>query len=128
MKLLCKWNDDGTCERCERPRPNRAPENVRRRCRKQAPCTVMTDIALRNGIGVRVYMLRKPCQHLGEKKLLAEGRPLYAKETGCQDPNCIGFTPLYECAEYRRCAPFAEKIEDDAVPIHSCYNCERYLP
>jgi len=78
-----------------------------------------------------VRLLRPLCQHLGAKKCLPTGEPLMAKAQGCKNTpenrRPVIFTPVYECAVYRRAAPFAQSIEDD-FPPHPCYGCKEYQP
>jgi hypothetical protein len=67
---------------------------------------------------------------MGKKVYRTNGEPLMAKESGCKNTpesiKTVVFTPVYECSVFRRCAPFAGKIEDDADPTHPCRGCSNY--
>ena len=119
------------CQYCGRRTFGKFRTACKHRPRSLPYATAINDTIIRDGEPVQVRTLRPPCVYLGPKRFHRDGSPKMAKAQGCKNTpenrRPVIFTPVYECAVYRRAAPFAQSIEDD-FPPHPCYGCKEYQP
>lgn len=76
----------------------------------------LSDTILNSGVESEVYLLKPPCEHLGE-------RTAQRAKSACQ--NSASYLPVYRCSIYRRASPFGNVSDPDL--IKPC-PCESYQP
>lgn len=88
---------------------------------------MLRDVIIKEGVELVVHQTE--CAHRGVKKFFEGGGPKMAKEKGCLNTETgkpcgpVIFTPIYECALFRLCAPFTSRIDDEYDKTHTCMGC-----